>query len=131
MITEEEKIKINEFDEHTAYFFIDAIGGILWRTRHDASHERLDITPEMQKALDEMQEQQVYCVQQLNKFGVDPESVNDRPNGDYWKWFEHWYNWQHNMSDEQWNELDSKMTKNEDISHLLPKNKWNEKPAEK
>lgn len=130
MIDEEMKTKIDEFNEHTAYFFIDTIGGFIWRINHDAGHGRLDITPEMQKDLENMHEQQVYCVQQLTKFGVDPESAKDRPNGDYWKWFEHWHSWQHGMSDEQWNEVNSKMGRNEDISHLLPKNKWNEKSVE-
>lgn len=126
MITDERKKEIEEFDEVKSYFFIDAIGAFTWRMSHDASHGRIDMTPELQKALEDMHEEQVYCAQQLTKFGVDHESVKNRPDGDYWKWYNHWHNWHQGMSDEQWNEVNSKMVKNEDISHLLPKNKWNE-----
>lgn len=129
-MSEEVKTMIDEFNEYTAYFFIDMIGGILWRTNHDASHGRLDITPETQKGMEEMREQQVYCVQQLTKFGIDPESAKDRPDGDYWKWFEHWHKWHHGMSAEQWLTVNSKLERNEDISEYLPKNKWNEKLVE-
>jgi hypothetical protein len=128
MITETDKKKIEDFPEHIAYFFIDAIGGFLWRTNHDASHGRLDISPGMQKDLDQMREQQEYCVQQLSKFGVDPESAKDRTNGNYWKWFRHWDEWKKGMSDKEWNAFDKKMTAEEDISQLLPKQKWNEIP---
>jgi hypothetical protein len=95
----EDKKKVDEFDEVTAYFFIDMIGGILWRTNHDASHGRITITPGMQEDLNKMREMQEYCVQQLDKFGVDPESAKNKPEGDYWKWFNHWHTWQHDMSE--------------------------------
>ncbi len=128
MINEEQKNEILGFDEVTSYFFIDLIGGILWRTQHDASHGRLTITPEIEIGLQELSEQQVFCVQQLTKFGIDPESAKNRPDGDYWKWFTHWDEWKRNMSDEEWDILDTKMRNKEDISELLPKNKWNESP---
>jgi hypothetical protein len=128
MITEADKKKIESFDEHIAYFFIDAIGGMIWRTNHDASHGKINMTPEIQEDLDQMREQQQYCVQLLSKFGVDPDSAKDRVNGNYWKWFTHWDNWKKNMSDDEWNAFDKKMSTDEDISQLLPKQKWNEIP---
>jgi hypothetical protein len=97
MITDERKQQIQELDECNAYFFIDLIGGILWRTRHDASHGRVNITPAMEQELVDMFEEQVFCIQQLSKFGVDPDSAKNRPNGDYWKWYEHWDNWKKAM----------------------------------
>jgi hypothetical protein len=126
----EDKTKIEGFDEVTTYFFIDMIGGILWRTNHDVSHGRYPMTPEMIIELAELREQQEYCVQQLSKFGVDPESAKNRPDGNYWKWFEHWHDWQHGMSNDAWHELDRKMSAKEDITDMLPKHKWNEKPQE-
>jgi len=129
MITTEEKNEIDGFDEVTSYFYIDLIGGIIWRTNHDASHDRLTITPEMQTELERLSENQAYCVQQLIRFGVDPDSAQNRPDGDYWKWFQHWHDWHHSMSDNEWNELEEleeKMSDKEDYSHMLPKHKWNE-----
>lgn len=126
----EDKTKIEGFDEVTAYFFIDMIGGILWRTNHDAGHGRITITPEMQNDLNKMAEMQKYCVDQLQKFGIDPESAKNRPDGDYWKWFKHWNDWQHGMSEEVWEELDGKMSREEDVTDMLPKHRWNEKPQE-
>ena len=129
-MNEEEKKRIDEFDEATTYFFIDLIGGIIWRTNHDAGHGRVVITPEMQAELTELSEQQQYCVSQLGRFGIDPESAKNRPDGDYWKWFKHWNEWHHNMSSDEWYDLDKKMTDGEDYSAFLPKHKWNEKPQE-
>jgi hypothetical protein len=127
MITEEEKKQIEEFDEAKLYFLIDMIGGIIWRTQHDIGHGRYTMTPEMHKGLEEISEKQKFCLQQLQKFGVDPKSADDRPNGDYWKWFEHWHDWHHKMSDENWKKLDRRMNAEEDYTDLLPKCKWNEK----
>ena len=127
---EENKAKIDKFNEVISYFFIDTIGGFIWRTNHDAGHGRLTITPELQAELTDLSEQQQYCVSQLSKFGVDPESAKNRPEGDYWKWFKHWNDWHHGMSDEEWYELDGKMGKEEDITEFLPKHKWNEKTLE-
>jgi hypothetical protein len=130
MINNKDKKKIEEMDELTSYFFIDMIGGILWRTAHDASHGRFDITPEMQEELDNIREQQVYCVQQLSKFGIDPESAKNRPDGDYWKWFTHWDNWKKGLSDSDWDEVNHLMSEKQSMDKYLPKNKWNEKPVE-
>ena len=62
MITNKE---IEEFDEMKCYFFIDMVGGILWRSSHDAAHGRCEITREMQEDLQLLSEKQQYCVQQL------------------------------------------------------------------
>lgn len=126
MLTEDEKVMIEGLDECKLYFTIDGIGGIVWRTGHDISHGRMEMTPELEKDLEHLGEYQKYAVQQLTKFGVDPESAKDRPNGDYWKWYRHWDNWKKEMSDEEWRNLDRKMSKKEDISNMLPKTKWND-----
>lgn len=126
MLTEDEKAVIDGLDECKLYFTIDGIGGIIWRTGHDISHGRYEMTPELQKDLERLAENQQYALQQLTKFGIDPESAKDRPNGDYWKWYTHWDNWKKKMSDEEWHNIDRKMLKNEDYSDLLPKTKWNE-----
>ena len=126
MITEEDKKEIDELDEVKSYFLIDMIGGILWRTNHDAGHGRITITTEMQGELNDLSEKQQYCVQQLTKFGIDPESAKNRPDGDYWKWFKHWKNWVEEMTDEVWSTFDNKMSNKEDYEDMLPKTKWND-----
>lgn len=126
MLTEEEKIEIENHDECKLYFVIDAIGGFIWRTNHDIGHGRYEMTPGLQQDLERLSEVQKECLQQLSKFGIDPESAKDRPNGDYWKWYTHWDNWKKEMSDEEWRNFDRKMSKLEDYSDLLPKTKWNE-----
>lgn len=126
MLTEEQKQEIEGLDECKLYFTIDGIGGIIWRTNHDISHGRYDMTPEMEKDLEQLVEVQQHALQQLSKFGIDPESAKDRVNGDYWKWYRHWDNWKKEMSDEEWRNLDRKMSKQEDVSDMLPKTKWNE-----
>ena len=129
MITDERKQLIENFDEVKSYFFIDGIGAFIWRMNHEASHGRVNMTPDIQEGMSNMYEEQVYCAKQLIKFGVNSDSVNDRENGDYWKWYGHWKNWHEGMSDEQWEEVDKRLNKDEDISEFLPKNKWNETPA--
>lgn len=126
MLTEEQKQEIEGLDECKLYFTIDGIGGIIWRTNHDISYGRYDMTPEMEKDLEQLVEVQQHALQQLSKFGIDPESAKDRVNGDYWKWYRHWDNWKKEMSDEEWRNLDRKMSKQEDVSDMLPKTKWNE-----
>lgn len=126
MMIDERKKLIENFDEVTAYFFIDTIGAFTWRMNHDASHGRIEMTPELKNEILQMYEEQAYAVNQLTKFGVDPETAKNRPDGDYWKWYEHWHSWHHGMSEELWRELDNKMNKGEDITDMLPKHKWNE-----
>lgn len=126
MLTEEEKLQIEELDECKLYFTIDGIGGIVWRTNHDISHDRYEMTEQLQKDINHLLEYQQECLHQLVKFGIDPESAKDRVNGDYWKWYKHWNNWKEGMSDEVWRALERKMKRKEDISDMLPKTKWNE-----
>jgi len=125
MLTEKEKQEIEGSNECKIYFTIDAIGGFIWRMNHDAGHGRLEITEGIQKDLEHMSELQQFALQQLSKFGIDPESAKDRVNGDYWKWYRHWDNWKKDMSNEEWRNFERKMSKEEDYSDLLPKDSWN------
>ena len=129
MLTEEEKKEVEGYNECKLFFTVDGIGGIIWRTNHDASHGRFEITPTMQEELEHLHEYQKYAVSLLSKFGVTPGSENDRPDGDYWKWYNHWNDWKNDMSDEVWYELDTKMSNNEDFSDMLPKDSWNKPDA--
>lgn len=125
-MTKEQKDQIDKASEDVLYFIINDLGGLMWRINHDLSHGRIDDYPDRDGDFKEMRETQEYCVSLLTKFGVDPKSVNDRENGTYWKWFHFWDNWKNNLSDEQWNQVDEKMSKEEDYSEFLPKIKWND-----
>jgi len=125
MTTEEQKQEIEGLNECKLYFTIDGIGGFIWRMNHDIGHGRIDMSPGIKEDLERMSELQQHALQQLSKFGVDPESAKDRPNGDYWKWYHHWDNWKKELSDEVWRDLDKKMSKDDDYSDLLPKDSWN------
>ena len=122
----EAKQQIDGFDEVMHYFYIDVIGGAIWRMNHDVSHGRMVMTSKIQEEMQELSELQQYSVQQLMEFGVDPESTKDRIDGDYWKWYRHWDDWKKAMTDEEWEHFDNVMSKEEDYEELLPKNKWNE-----
>jgi hypothetical protein len=126
MVLEEEKIKIEGFTECELFFAIDAIGGIIWRTNHDVSHDRYEMTPDLTKHLNDLRLFQQHCVDQLPKFGIEPESTKDSTNGDYWKWYRHWNNWKEGMDNDTWRVLDRKMSSKEDYSDMLPKHGWNE-----
>lgn len=126
MVSDEEKTRIEGFSECELYFAIDAIGEIIWRTNHDVGHGRYEMTPDIIENLKELSEFQQHCVQQLSKFGVDPESSKDRRNGDYWKWYHHWDNWKKEMDNDVWWEFDKKMNNQQDYSDMLPKHRWNE-----
>jgi hypothetical protein len=125
-MTDEEKKEIENYAEYALYFMIDGFGSYIWRTNHDIHHDRYPMTPEIEESLKKVSEIQQLCLQQLSKFGVDPESAKDRANGDYWKWYTFWDNWKKDMSDKEWRKLEKKMSQKEDVSDLLPKRKWNE-----
>ena len=123
---QQQKEQIDKASEEILYFIINDLGGLIWRINHDVSDGRIDEYPNMLEDLKNMRETQNYCVSLLTKFGVDPKSVNDRENGSYWKWFHFWDNWKNNLTNEQWEQLDNKISKEEDYSEFLPTNKWND-----
>jgi hypothetical protein len=126
MLSDEQKTKLEGITECELYFTIDAIGGFLWRTGHDISHGRYEMTEELREDIESLNEQQQYCLQQLTKFGINPESAKDRPNGDYWKWYGHWDDWKKEMDNNTWRIFEVKMSKGQDYSEMLPKHSWNE-----
>lgn len=126
--------KINELDEINLYFMIDALGGHIWRCRHDMLHGRIpefDLTEE-QYALE-------YMVYQTKKFGVELEKpeidkhIAATPS--YRAWFSFYDNHFKNvLNTEQWNLFQQKQINGEDISEFLPKGNWKdllEKPKQK
>jgi hypothetical protein len=112
--------------EVDTYFLIDECGAFMWRMNHDMAHGR--IPQESHKAIDEdivaVRELQQFTVDNLQRFGVDPESAKDRKNGDYWKWYGFWDKWKKGLSNEEWNALFELMTTKQSYEKFLPKENW-------
>lgn len=62
----------------------------------------------------------------VSKFGVDPKSIEDKENGDFWKWLRFWKAWDDTLTDEVRNDIDIKLSDNQNVDEYLPAKKWNE-----
>ena len=126
MIEEEKKAEILKLGEVNTYFLIDECGAFIWRMNHDMAHGR--IPQETHAAIDKdiiaVRELQQFTVDNLQRFGVDPESAKDRKNGDYWKWYRFWDDWKKGLSDEDWNAVDELIRNNQPYDQYLPTEKW-------
>ncbi len=124
---EDFKKEVTEMKEFELFLTIESLGGILWREKHDFSDGRLEMSAE---DFNENQEHyralQKECLAMLKKFDVDPESVNDKPNGSYWKWYEFWKTWMNSFHKEEWEDIENKFLQDENVDELLPQKKWNE-----
>ncbi len=106
------------------YFNIAAIGGHIWRCRHDMSHGRI---PEID--LTEEQYAFEYMVYQTTRFGVEfPEPEIDKhitatPSYNAWYTF---YNthFNHTLTEEQWNSFQKAKKEGKDVSMFMPKGNW-------
>ena len=122
MLSEETKQKLEKLNEIDIYFMIDSCGAFIWRMTHDMSHGRISDTVGVSKEIEEVKVIQEFAAQQLLKFGIDPATRSDRPNGQYWKWYNFWNNWHKNeLSEKQWNIISNKMEKEEDYSEFYLK----------
>ncbi|MFA5208640.1 MAG: hypothetical protein WC428_08420 [Candidatus Paceibacterota bacterium] len=125
-ITEKEKTDLLKLDELDSYFFVDECGAFIWRMNHDMADDR--IPQESHKAIDEdivkIRELQKFVVNNLTRFGVDPESVTDRKNGSYWKWYMFWDTWKKGLSNEDWNEVSMLLQKKKPLDNFLPTGTW-------
>ena len=126
--------KINNLDEVNLYFMIDAMGGHIWRCRHDMSHGRIpqiDLTEE-EYALE-------YMVYQTKKFGVElEEPAIDKhitPTPSYRAWFQFYDNHFKNvLTNEQWNSFQQTQKDGQDTSAFMPTGNWTdllEQPVQK
>lgn len=128
---------INSLSEVDLYFHIDAMGGHIWRCRHDMAHGRIpeiDLTEE-QYALE-------YMVYQTIRFGVElPEPTIDKhivATPSYNAWYRFYSNHFKNvLTDEQWNAFQEAQRMGQDTSAFMPSGNWTdllenaEKPATK
>ena len=126
MIEEKEKTKILESNEIDTYFLIDECGAFIWRMTHDMANGRIPVESHEAISADvtNVRELQQFAVDNLMRFGVDPESAKDSENGDYWKWYRFWDGWKKGLSDDDWNAVNSAIGKKESYDKYLPKTTW-------
>ena len=119
----EEVLKLGEVD---TYFLIDECGAFIWRMGHDMSHGRIPVEnhADIQEDINNVGEIQQFLVDNLQRFGVDPQSAKDRENGDYWKWFRFWDSWKKGLSNEDWNMVSNLIQTGKSYNEYLPKNTW-------
>ena len=116
--------EINNLNEIDLYFMIDAIGGHIWRCRHDMAHGRIpevDLTEETY-ALE-------YLVYQTTKFGVklDEPTIDQHITAtpSYRAWYEFYNNhFKHVLTDKQWNDYQNAKKSGQDTSEFMPIGNW-------
>jgi len=119
-----EVINMKEFE---LFLTIESLGSILWREKHEFFHDRLKMSEaDFKENQEYYRALQKKCVLMLKQFDVDPESVNEKPNGSYWKWYTFWKNWMNSFSNKEWRDFEIKHEKEENVDDLLPKKKWNQ-----
>jgi hypothetical protein len=106
------------------YFNIDAMGGHIWRCRHDMSHGRIpeiDLTEE-QYALE-------YMVYQTTRFGVElaeptiDKHIETTPS--YNAWYSFYSNhFKNTLTDDQWNDFQRAQRLGQDVSAFMPKGNY-------
>lgn len=111
--------------EQELYFYINSLGGIIWRLRHDMADgrikENLDLMP-YQYAIE-------YCIMHTPRFGV---KINEPEEGEhvkatdsYWAWFRWWDEYfQRTLTDEEYKDYQQRLNNGEDISKFHPTGDW-------
>ena len=126
----EQKEDLAEFDNMTEirlYFFIDFVGAYTWRMNHDYSHGRIseDEMVSIDKTIARLRIKQDRAVKNLTRFGFKPLSDEGKPTAEYWAWYKWWSKWhKDDLTQEQWRELDAKMSAGEDVSSYRPSGDW-------
>lgn len=126
-MSDQEKEDILSMDEVMTYFLIDECGAFLFKMTHDIADGKIPEESHQAIATDlvNIRMLQKFTVDNLMRFGVDPESAYNKEDGDYWKWLKHWNDWKTNLSEEVW----GKVSEGE-YEKYLPENKWNEVPED-
>lgn len=124
---EEFKKEVIDMKEFELFLTIESLGSVRFREKHEFFNGRLKMSEaDFNKNQEYYHALQQECLFMLKKFDVDYESVNDKPNGNYWKWYKFWKEWMDSFSDQGWKNFTIKFQQKENVEDLLPKKKWNE-----
>ena len=120
-MTEQDQTDILSMDEATTYFLINECGNFLFRMNHDLADGRIpeESKADVQNDMINIREVQMFTVENLDRFGVDPKSVEDKDKGDYWKWYTFWDEWKNKLSDDVW-----KIVATGEYKVYLPTTSW-------
>jgi len=125
-MSEQDKKDILSMDEPTSYFLVDECGMFLFRMNHDLADGRIpeEAKDRVLKDMMNIRVIQKFTVDNLDRFGVDPESAHDKENGDYWKWYKFWDEWKKALSEDDW-----KIVASGNYKPYLPKTTWKDEPS--
>ena len=125
-MSEQDQTDILSMDEATTYFLINECGNFLFRMNHDLADGRIpeESKEDVQNDMINIREAQMFTVENLDRFGVDPKSVEDKDKGDYWKWYTFWDEWKNKLSDDVW-----KIVATGEYKVYLPTTSWNDEDS--
>ena len=111
--------------EQELYFFINNMGGMIWRLNHDMADGRI----KENLGLTSYQYAVEYCVMHTPRFGVkidEPkEGEHVKATDSYWAWFSWWDNYfRRTLSKEEYEDYLHKVDNKEDISQFRPTGDW-------
>lgn len=125
-LAEDRKAEIDELDEAYLYFFIDECGLFIWRMNHDMAHGRIPEHGPVDKDIHNVRVVQHYAVTRLPEVveGIIPQDEYGYPTKEYWAWYRWWDRWKKDLTDKEWNALELKLRRKEDISEYRPSGSW-------
>jgi hypothetical protein len=111
--------------EQELYFYINTLGGMLWRLNHDMAHGRIEKNLDLSPYFYAIE----YCVMHTTRFGVEIEEPKAgehvKPTVSYLAWFCWWDNYfQNTLSQEEYEIYRHKVHKGEDVSQFRPAGDW-------
>lgn len=106
------KDKLDKGSEIFLWFYIEHMGGCLWRMNHDLADGRIESTPGIEKDLVDTREFIEYAVGQLKRFGIEDPKGEGKDK--YWEWYKMWKEYTEALSDVDFKRVDTIMAK--DIS---------------
>ena len=125
-MSDQDKKDILGMDEVTTYFLINECGMFLFRMNHDLADGKIpeESIEAVKTDMINIREVQIFTVEHLDRFGVDPKSVEDKTEGEYWKWYTFWDEWKKNLTDDEW-----EVVATGEYKQYLPKTSWNEEDS--
>ena len=106
-MSEQDKKDILLMDEPTTYFLINECGNFMFRMNHDMADGKIPKESEEAVITDvnNIRIIQKFAADNLDRFGMDPESVKDGDKGEYWKWYRFWDEWKTGLSEDEWKDV--------------------------
>lgn len=123
----EYKAMVDAFPEVSVYITTDVLINTLeeGKAQHDAGLWG-GTEEDYQEGLEYFKASLDVNLDNVSKFGVDPKSIEDKENGDFWKWMKFWKAWDDALLDSLRDVIDTKLAENQSVDEYLPVRKWNE-----